>query len=278
MKFHLKPFIGAIIALGLVYLVACEQYEEEKVDFSDTVDPYVASYNENVVHLFEGDTGIYLYFGMPNTVGEDVEVPFFLKGDAKFNVHYFIDNVSDNSGTIKIEYNPNVTREDIERLKIIPVENELIDTASCTYLIMQFGEAITSSGEHIHVGEDDELKEITLLFHDNDCSSNLEGSYNSYIVGIDSITKISITKNDSNSYLFSNICAHYFNEISPPKVPVSAEVKYFCDSIMKAEDLINMFDVLTITNISGVAHKGDSIHLDWVYKNQIYRTVFKKID
>ncbi len=264
-KFFLLPLLTTLIILG------CNEYDETRVDFSNTVDPYVYVGQTDKTILFEDDTAAYLYVYLTIPVGEDVTISYNTQNISTTNDDYNVQG----DGAVIIKFDPLSQTLDNAAIIIKPVDDNIVDNptneTTDEEFILELTYAETESGKFLEIGDTVSDESFFVSIKDNDCIGNITGTYTSSILNNDKYTKdIEIIQIDTNHFEFYDITAGFFdnwNDENEPNVPIVSECRYYC-GYLRFDDMEGLYDIFNIYNISGEMNPSDSsLTVSWSFQD-----------
>ncbi|MBN1925652.1 MAG: hypothetical protein JW798_07450 [Prolixibacteraceae bacterium] len=260
-----------LISFAVLSLLGCEEYVDERIDFSNQYGPFVAYHDYDVyklVEVTENDDAVNYRVNVSPDLYEDVIVKFKMEGDAVYgtdfmvtehvdedeNVAFTVSNASDNGFELTIPYDIDWSDADRSFFEIQPLTDGISDGNKQLDIIMESAE--TSSGVVLHTGRIDEQDTITIIFSDVDCPSDLGGTYTATFGGfLDGIvTDLVLTEQAINGvYDMDDFAGLAFGE------PVPATFNDACGAISGTVQLD------TPATIIGIVNEDGSIDLEVTY-------------
>lgn len=138
--------------LALVGLCSCEEYQDDRFNFSNAYPAYVQMRDYTVDRsVTEGSGSTTVQVELPIPVGEDVTVTYKFEGSAVFNTDFKIDGATASGGTSTIKYDVNTTAvERTPNITVLLLKDGKKDGAK----VLEFTlvSAKTASGKDLGVG------------------------------------------------------------------------------------------------------------------------------
>lgn len=262
-KFNILKYLP--IALLAATAFACEDYVDENLNVisENAVAPYVEFDSEDPLNTTEDGGPATVRITLPVTQYEDVAVAYALGGTAVYGTDYTIEGATAGAGgTITIPYEPEANRNDRQDVEINVINNEITDGEKTIILTLESAE--TASGKEVRIGKGttEELVAKTIVIKDDDCPSELSGTYaaGNSCYASDSSVPVWTEQEKNGVYDVTDITGGYYAYAGAPNIPAVVVEK--CGTLI-IEDF-SMYDgALNFTNMSGTVNDDGTLTIFW---------------